>query len=303
MIKKRISYLLSVPVLLLSLGAAPAAERELLYPNKMEDLRPELREIVRQMRDTGTAPIDYDRLGESRQPTYFARIGEKQRTVAQSPQGYTLNDTARLGGKPFVFVTTPESLYGRSLLKIYEDIGYEAEDIVSSQRAKDQVAIIFRLPAEISLSSVKDGKLPTAWHEQVYSPTWDNMFSLFSRLVESGGIWEKPQAAEDTNVQNRAFVLNFPEEGKLRIKETDYACLRAVGGADWKYRSLLESQLSVFEHFRGTGLTQNEVTDPTGKLGHGLPEFVVPNRRPLKDFSELAVVDLGQLIITDTYSR
>ncbi len=97
------------------------------------------------------------------------------------------------------------------------------------------------------------------------------------------------------------FVLGFPERGKERIKKASYTELKAIGGADWVYRSLLESKLSVFEHFRGNGRTHNEVLDPEGVQPEaGLIEFVGPNRK-LKDLPEVAIIHLGRLNIEDTY--
>ena len=51
--------------------------------------------------------------------------------------------------------------------------------------------------------------------------------------------------------------------------------IAALGGDDWKYRSLLETKLSLFEHFRGTGRTQNELEDRDGsKLSQPLSTMV-----------------------------
>jgi hypothetical protein len=76
--------------------------------------------------------------------------------------------------------------------------------------------------------------------------------------------------------------------------------LKAAGGSDWKYRKLLEQKLSIFEHFRGNGYTQNEVRDPEG-VESGLIEFVGANWK-IKDFPEVAIIHLGKLTIKDTYS-
>ena len=89
--------------------------------------------------------------------------------------------------KPFVFLTTPESIFGRSLLEIYADIGYEAEDIIRFQRNEDMVAILFRYPDDITLSKVADGNLDTDWPNRIYATTWDNILSLFTRLAQDKG--------------------------------------------------------------------------------------------------------------------
>lgn len=76
--------------------------------------------------------------------------------------------------------------------------------------------------------------------------------------------------------------------------------LEATGGSDWEYRKLLESKLSVFEHFRGNGRTQNEILDPDAKQ-KGLVEVVAPNMK-LNQLQEVAIIHLGKLVIEDCYS-
>ncbi|HVI72762.1 MAG TPA: hypothetical protein VM656_14910, partial [Pyrinomonadaceae bacterium] len=63
---------------------------------------------------------------------------------------------------------------------------------------------------------------------------------------------------------------------------------------------LLESKLSVFEHFRGNGETQNEVCDPDAQQP-GLLELIGPNMR-IADLPEVAIIHLGKLMMEDCYS-
>jgi hypothetical protein len=140
------------------------------------------------------------------------------------------------------------------------------------------------------------------------------MFVLFERLAENATIDPQkrgeftPERTFFRSGAEKMFVLGFPERGKERIKKASkaspgpgYAELKAIGGADWVYRSLLESKLSVFEHFRGNGRTHNEVLDPEGLDPEaGLIEFVGPNRK-IKDLPEVAIIHLGRLAIEDTF--
>ncbi|HET9711042.1 MAG TPA: hypothetical protein VFP64_04140, partial [Pyrinomonadaceae bacterium] len=205
--------------------------------------------------------------------------------------------------KPFVFLTTPESIFGRSLLEIYEDIGYEAESIIRDSRNKDTVAILFRYRDDISVSTLRDGNFPDDWSKWIYPTTWDNIFSLFTRLVQDEGSCnkdDKPWKRICLPNMQAAFVLGFPLEGKLRLRTTTYPVLKATGGSDWEYRKLLEAKLSVFEHFRGNGETQNEVHDPDARQP-GLLELVGPNMK-IDDLQEVAIIHLGKLLIEDCYS-
>ncbi|MDQ3812664.1 MAG: hypothetical protein M3347_01780 [Armatimonadota bacterium] len=307
MVKRRASLLLSLVVLWLGLGDAVAQERELLFS---KSLSPKLQESVGIIRNPRSEKIDEAKLTWTTDT--FVRIAPRRNILTPANQ---LLDSANqgqndaiLGTRPYVFVTSPESIYGRSLLEIYEDIGYEAEDIIRWQRNQDMVAIVFRYPAEITLAQeIKDGRLPAEWDKRVYVPHWDNLFSLFYRLAERAVI-EPGQKGEFAPAKTffrseaeKSFALTYGEGARARIKKLSYAEIKAVGGADWVYRKLLEDKLSAFEHFRGTGRTQNEVLEPNGEAP-GLVEFVGPNRK-IKDLPEVAIVHLGQLTIADPYSK
>jgi hypothetical protein len=300
MATRRTVFWLALLIGWLGFGHALAQERELLYPTSVSG---KLQEIVGKMRQLGGQKIPYDQI--TRTTEYFVRIAPRKHVLTENN---AVQDGAILGTKPLVFVTIPESVYGRSLLELYEDIGYEAEDIIRWQRNEDMVAIVFRYPEEIALSAVRDGRLPDNWDKKVYVPTWDNVFVLFSQLAESATVEPSRQGefAPDRlffrSPGEKAFVSGFPEAGKERIRTTSYTSLRAAGGADWAYRQLLESKLSIFEHFRGNGRTHNEVRDPQGLHPEaGLLEFVGPNWK-IKALPEVAIIDLGRLTIEDTYS-
>ena len=69
------------------------------------------------------------------------------------------------------FLTIPDSIAGRSLLDIYQDIGYEAEYILPprSHNLEVMVAIVFRYADEVTLSDAEgDGQLPTDFDNHVY---------------------------------------------------------------------------------------------------------------------------------------
>lgn len=292
--------LLPAFLLMLSAGFAQAAElRELLYD---QSKTPELKAAVAALRDPALAKVPYEQL--QRRSDVFVRITPRKVVIGADGK---LLDTAILGTKPFVFVSTPESLQGKSLLDIYLDIGYEAEDIIAWQRDQDMVAVVFRFPASVTVSDVRDGALPQDWQSHVYAPTWANAFVLFDRLAAAASI-EPDRKGEFAPWQTffrseaeKTFVLDFPAVARQRVASTPYARLAALGGDDWKYRALLETKLSLFEHFRGTGRTQNELEDRDGsKPDTGVLEFVGPNQK-LPALPELAVVHIGSLTLRDSY--
>ena len=118
MTRIRISFLLSLLLVLLSSVGAVAQERELLYSKSPSR---QFREIIQTIRNPKSAVTPSAQL--KRQTEYFVRIAPRKYIF--TPDGKLL-DSARLGGTPFVFISTPESVYGLSLLDIYVGIGYEA---------------------------------------------------------------------------------------------------------------------------------------------------------------------------------
>jgi hypothetical protein len=287
-------------VILVCISApALAAEREILYLS--ESPSPALEAILETLQDPNTPPIPYADLPE--ESDYYARIAPREYVIAEPG---TLADNAILGTKPFVFITTPEGLYGKNLLQLYLDIGYEAEDILQWQRDKSMVAVIFRYEDDIARHPGRNGNLPAEhWNRRVYAPTWANIFPLFEKLAAKADVEPEqtghfaPWRLFFQSQAEKGFVLGFPEAGKARIRATDYAVLRETGGADWVYRKLLEDKLSLFEHFRGNGRTLNELKDPMGERPDtGLHEFVGPNQT-LAELPEIAVVTLGALRVTD----
>jgi hypothetical protein len=304
---KQLRSSLFLSILLLGLvSGVVARERKVFYP-KPPSAR--LKEIAEALGDTKTARVALESLPAA--SGYFVRITERRHVLVADK---SLKDGAGLHVRPFVFITTPEGLYGRSLLGIFTEIGYEAENILGQQIGKDMVAVVFRYPEWVALSEVRDGRLPPDWGNKVFVPTWENVFELFHRLAQKDAATVKCAAckAEADKPAPRAltlsggeldFVINFPEEGKQRVRSVPYSGLKATGGADWFYRRLLESQLSVFEHFRGNGRTQNELVDPEGtRPEHGLIEYVGPNMN-IRDLPEVAIIHLGRLAVEVEHSR
>lgn len=273
---------------------AEAMDRDLLFAKNLSE---SLRHITEKMRDSQTPQVPYAELPEP--ADYFVRVASRRHVLDERNQ---VTENARLGSRPYVFLTTPESLYGRSLLEIYEDIGYSAKDILARLQNQEMVAVVFRYPDGIAVSPITDGRLPDGWAELIFKPTWENMFALFVKLAGDAAVGR--EAAHDPYTRlafatsaERFLVLGFPQSGLDRIKKTSYASLKAVKGADWEFRRLLEEKLSVFEHFKGNGRTHNEVLDDSAFVEVIGPNYVI------KELPELAVVHLGRLTIDDSYGR
>lgn len=274
-----------------------AEDRAILYPPAPTG---KLQEIAANIQNINTPKVAGDNLP---QPTeYFVRIAPRQYVLSADNK---LLPNAILGTKPYVFMTTPEGVYGKGLLDIYLDIGYEAEDIIRWQRDVEMVALVFKYAPPIAVSTVKDGNFPENWQQFIYAPTWDNIFALFPKLAIDAPI-QADKKGEFMPTQlffrsdaEKQLVLGFPEAGKQRLKSVEYNTLKTIGGSDWVYRDLLEKKLSIFEHFRGTGRTLNEVVDPRGEVhASGILEFVAPNAN-LNNLPEIAVVSLGKLVISN----
>lgn len=285
----------------LDLGDVLAQQRELLYSKSASGKLQEITETIRNFKTAKKIPYN-QLIGTT---DYFVRIASRGDILTGNNE---VGDNAYLGGKPFVFITTPESIYGRSLLEIYEDIGYTAREILRWQRNEDMVAIVFRFPDGISVSNIRDGRLPTDWSQHVYIPTWDNVFALFHQLASAAAVKPFEQIGGDCEKMSfqteadKSLVLSFPAKGRERIKATGYCELKAIKGPEWEYREILEKQLYISEHFTGNGRTHNEMLDSEYEQPMaGLYEFLGPNSK-IRDLPEVAIVHLGRLTIGDTYS-
>ena len=292
-------------LVVLLLAASPIyAQRRTVLDSKSPSAT--MQKLVTSIRNPRRARIPLNQLPAASR--YFVRIAPRAHVLTSRNK---IKATAVLAGpsKPFVFLTTPESVFGRSLLEIYEDIGYEAEGIIRDQRNQDMVAIVFRYPDSIAVSDVQDGNLENDWVKKIYSTTWDNILSLFTRLVQDDqSDLCRPTDAPATRIclptSQAQFVASFSADGKQRIKATKYRMLQGAGGPDWDYRRLLEDKLSVFEHFRGDGHTENETLeqrDDPETPPAALIEVVGPNMN-LNLLPEVVVIHLGRLRIDDCYS-
>lgn len=306
--KRRPLFWFLLIVLLTIPNAVEAQQRKLLYP---KTLAGDIGKFAKNIQDPHRQQIAVGELPPASR--YFVRI---------LPRKYVLDEHNNILGsavlaqatKPFAFLTTPESVYGRSLLDIYADIGYEAEGIVTAQRDLDVVAVLFRYPDNVTLSTVMDGRFGGEWPNGIYSTSWDNIIAVFTRLVQADTSAACKEAAALAGKKDpdpvhyiclppsdQTFVAGFPASGQQEVKDRTYIQLKAAGGDNWKYRELLENKLSVFEHFRGDGRTENELIDLKGGNPPRLREVVGPNVK-LKALPEVAVIDLGRLIIGDCYS-
>jgi hypothetical protein len=299
----KLSPLVCALLLLVFTGPSHAQQRAVLYENSPS---PEIGKLAEKLRDPHSDKVPLEQLPKPGR--YFVRITERRFVLTPDNK---LLPTAVLAGpaRPFAFLTTPEGFFGKSLLEIYGDIGYEAEDMIRFQRNADMVVMLFRYPDNVSLANVSNGKLGGDWRHQVYATTWDNVLSLFTRLVQD----ERSPGCKQTQMptaniclppSDRSFVLGLERTARQQLKKKtrSYAVLHATGGPLWRYRKLLEDKLSLFEHFRGDGRTENELLDSRDAEAKGqLYEVVGPNMK-LSDLPEVVIIHLGKLIIEDCYS-
>jgi hypothetical protein len=260
--------------------------RKLLYP---AEVKGQLAEVVAELRDPGR-PVVADR--DLKASRYFARLAPRAHLL----DGAALKKGAWLGPRPFVFLTAPESFYGKGLLQVYGDVGYSADSVLG-QFGREMVVIVFRYPESVALHPGTDGELPRDWSRRAYVPTWPNACALFERLARKAdldGVGPRPFTPERLLLRDereRGFICSFPEAGRKRLQRSSYQALRETEGADWEYRSLLERHLGMSEHFTGTGRTRPTLgRDGGGRLG--LPEWLGPNLR-LDSLAEMAIVDFG----------
>src|SRR5437868_852019 len=81
--------------------------RKLLYPAKAEDVAGPIRRFVTSLLSADQGPV---KPTDVRPQGVFVRVLSRQHVLADG----ALKKGGFLGGRPFVFVTLPEALYGRS---------------------------------------------------------------------------------------------------------------------------------------------------------------------------------------------
>lgn len=272
--------------------------RKLLYPADVRDVPPTLRPHVECLLDPDANPVEP---ADAKATGVYMRVLSRQHAL----DGAKLKPGGWLGTRPFVFLTVPDAARGRDLLGVLSAIGYDPEDILDAEKGVEKVAVVFAYPDAIRACEPKDGKLPDGWDRRAYPATWDNVFALTDRLVADKAriiVRSEGDAFAPTKFQFRsdkevAFASAFPDEGKRRVKATDYVALRETGGADWVYRQLIERLFGATEHFRGDGRTKLTLAGKR-KPRAGYPEFLGPNTE-LKDVPVIAVVSLGAIRVGD----
>lgn len=228
---------------------------------------------------------------------YFFRVSPRSYYV--DSDGNFARDQAMLGGKPYVFSTIPEGVFGRSLYGIYSDLGYDAESLIR-QRGVEMIGIVYRYE-DVELSETVNGKIPeTDFDSFVYRPTWANAFRLFELLAGAPAPdgSAQPWKYFQMNERQRDLARFLPRERLRRIRLLPYEILRSAGGPDWEYRTLLEQYMSMNAHFRGVGVTENTLSP--GDRRKGLPEYVGPNKR-IADLPEFAIIELGKMEFVETH--
>ncbi|MCE9562977.1 MAG: hypothetical protein K8U57_13115 [Planctomycetes bacterium] len=273
--------------------------RKLLYPANLRDVSPALKPHVERLLAVDQKPIEPN---DAKASGVYLRIISRQYAFENGKP----KTGGWIGTRPFVFLTIPETAYGRDLLGTLAAIGYDLEDILETEKGAEKVAVVFTYPDKVKASDVKDGALPEDWDQRVYPATWDNIFTLADRMTTDKERWvalrpdgdgflpAKFQLRSDREV---SFIRGFPDEGKRRVKMTDYAALREIGGADWAYRQLIERLFGASEHYRGDGRTKLTLAGKR-KPRAGFLEFLGPNTE-LKDLPVLAIVGLGTLRVEE----
>jgi hypothetical protein len=273
--------------------------RRLLYPSDVGQLKAPLAPFVEKL----LSPSEKKVILPPPHPAdirVFLRVVSKRHIL----DGEALRDNAWLGVRPFVFLTVPETAYGKTLAELFSAIGYSADEVLSHQVGEEKVALVFTYPEGIPPQPHRHGELPDEWERKVYVPTWDILFALTEKLivenqfeVDPSGKGFFPTKLLLRDQREKLFVLGYPEAGKQRIKKVDYDSLRIGGGADWEYRAILERSMSAASHFRGNGFTQ-PTFGPRPLPQQGYPEFLGPNA-PLRELAALAVIYLGRLRLTE----
>ena len=185
-------------------------------------------------------------------------------------------------GPPVVFLTIPEEI-AKSPGTVLSRIGYTDADLAYVFGGGQAAAIVFKYPDEVQSLPTRDGDLSSDVLKRVVRGTWQNLFRTYKDIAE---IDESPL---QFGADDRRFVASFPSWGQLRLMGVpSYSEIQSVGGADWRYRRLLERHLWVTPKYLGTGWAA------AGNGGPGAPEYLGPNASlsGLAATQSLAIVSL-----------
>jgi hypothetical protein len=166
---------------------------------------------------------------------------------------------------PVVFLTIPEGIAGFTVDKVLLRVGYTPAEIPAVLHGGQAAAIIFRYTDAVQSLAAWDGDFSSDVLKRVVRATWKNLFRTFKDIADS------QQTPLHFEADDRQFVASFPSSGQLRLMAASYSHVKAEGGADWRYRDLLQRLLWVTPNFLGTGWAAN------GNGGPGAPEYLGPN--------------------------
>jgi hypothetical protein len=182
-----------------------------------------------------------------------------------------------------VFLTIPEGIAGFTVDAVLSRVGYTPAEIANLFGGGQAAAVVFRYSDAVQSLAAWDGDLSGDVLKRVVRATWKNLFRTFKDLAE---IEETPLQFE---ADDRRFVASFPSWGQLRLMGVpSYSHIDGEGGADWRYRWLLERLLWVTPKFLGKGWAAD------GNGAPGAPEYVGPNASlsSLAAAQSLAIVSL-----------
>ncbi len=244
----------------------------LVFPDQAPPAVQAAVEMILQSQQSRTTPATRD---------IFVRIGRLD-TILQNEQISAKAHLAGPNGPPVVFLTTPEGITGFTVDAVLSRVGYTAAEIASLFGGGEAAAIVFKYPGAVQSLAAWDGSLSGHVLKRVVRGTWDNLFRTFKDLAE---IEKTPLQFE---ADDRRFVASFPSWGQLRLKGASYSHIASEGGADRRYRWLLERLLWVTPNFLGTGWANDENGGP------GAPEYLGPNSTlsSLAAAQSLAIVSL-----------
>lgn len=215
-------------------------------------------------------------------PNVFVRIARLD-TILRDGQIPANAHLAGPNGPPVVFLTIPEGIAGFKVDAVLSRVGYTADEIENLFGGGQAAAIVFRYPDAVQSLAALDGGSSSDVLKRVVRGTWENLFRTFKALAE---IDESPLQFE---ADDRRFVASFPSWGQSRLMGVTYSHIETEGGADWRYRWLLQRLLWVTPKFLGKGWAAD------GNGGPGVPEYLGPNSSlsSLAAAQRLAIVSLN----------
>ena len=193
--------------------------RTLLYPADAAGVPESLRPAVKKLLDPDQPTVKPEGVQAE---GVFLRVTARRFVL----DGGRLKDGGWLGSRPFVFLTVPETIYGRSLLEVFSGIGYGADEVLAREVGDEKVAVVFRYEKAVRLEAGGTYTTPVAPRVHVFVARGALLRSSLAEPLHEGDAFlftDEPVFPLTAGVETDLLVWTFAAEAATPHARTDSA--------------------------------------------------------------------------------